>query len=124
MIDQQVFYRDSRALAKLLQARLGSRGETLAQQIRRAGRRLPAEIRRTGAEIVGAETVMAHPRLARLVHPARLEAAFESLSAHLKTVDPADRRRHALLSALAVVVFNLLLLGLGLAVFLKWQGLV
>jgi hypothetical protein len=66
---------------------------------------------------------MAHPKLARLTDTAQLDAAFDMLSAHLEKIDPAERRRRAWLSVLAVIVVNLALLAAALIALLKWQGL-
>ncbi|WP_397542445.1 hypothetical protein [Roseovarius salis] len=124
MIEPEKFRERSDALSALLRAKLGVRGSGLETRLARAGRRLPRAGRRAARDITGAARRMAHPKLARLNDPARLDAAFDALTAHLKGIDRADRRRHAILSVLAVVVINLILLAFGLAAFLQWQGLV
>ena len=77
-----------------------------------------------GALVRDAERLMDHPRLARLVDPVKMNAAFDGLSAHLKRLDRAEARRTALLSWLAVVIFNLAVLGLLVLAVLRWRGVV
>ena len=105
MIDPDRFHRRAERLNALSRERLGRR------------------YRRAGAEIAAASRRMDHPRLARLHDPARLEAAFDDLTAYLRRIDPAERRRQAVLSVLAVIFVNLMLVGLALWAILRWRGL-
>lgn len=123
MIDPQRYHQRAEALNEMLQARLGVRGKGLDSRLARAGRRLPRPQRRAAREIARAGRHIGHPKLARLIDPVRTEQAFDSLTAHLKGIDRAEVRRHALLSWLAVVVFNLLVLGLAVLALVKWQAL-
>jgi hypothetical protein len=123
MIDPGKFHRRADALSAMLRHRLGVRGRGITSRLARAGRRLPRAERRAAREIAAAAPLMAHPKLARLTDTAQLDAAFDMLSAHLETIDPAERRRRAWLSVLAVIVVNLALLAAGLVALLKWQGL-
>jgi|SRR6056297_2711926 len=124
MIEPEKFRQRRDALVDLLEARMGVRGKTLRKRLARAGRRLPRGVRRDGQRIVQAERLMDHPRLARLVDPVKMNAAFDGLSAHLKRLDRAEARRTALLSWLAVVIFNLAVLGLLVLAVLRWRGVV
>lgn len=123
MIDPERFRERSEALSEALHAKLGVRGRGLEARLRRAGRRLPKQARRAGQEIIAASRRVDHPKLARLDNPARLDAAFDRISADLSGADRGERRRVALLSVLAALVLNLMLLGLGVIVLLRWQGL-
>jgi len=123
MIDPDRFHRRAERLNALLRERLGVRGRDLEARLRRAGRALPRRYRRAGAEIAATSRRMDHPRLARLHDPARLEAAFDDLTAYLRHIDPAERRRQAVLSVLAVIFVNLMLVGLALWAILRWRGL-
>jgi len=123
MIDPDRFRRRAGALSELLGERLGVRGRGAETRLARAGRKLPRRGRRAAAEIVQTSRRMAHPRLARLHDPARLDAAFDSLTAHLRRIDPAERRRQAVLSVLAVILVNLMIVGLGVWAVLHWRGL-
>lgn len=123
MIDPDRFGRRAEALSELLGERLGVRGRGIETRLARAGRKLPRRGRRAATEIAQASRRMAHPRLARLHDPARLDAAFNRLTAHLRRIDPAERRRQAVLSVLAVILVNLMLVGLGVWAVLRWRGL-
>ncbi|MEQ9258794.1 MAG: hypothetical protein RIG84_06825 [Roseovarius sp.] len=111
------------ALSETLQARLGVRGRTLEKRLRRAGRRLPPKARRAGREIVEAGRHIDHPKLARFTDAARLEEAFATLEGHLKKVNRKEERLNAFLGTAGALVFNLLLLGAGVLLFLWWSGL-
>lgn len=124
MIDPTKFHRRAEALSALLGERLGLRGPGVETRLARAGRKLPRRQRRDAREIAQVAGRIDHPRLARLHDPARLDAAFQSLGAHLKRIDPAARRRQAVLSVLAVILVNLMLVGLGLWALLHWRGLI
>ena len=123
MIDPQRYQQRAEALSEMLQARLGIRGKGPAARLARARRRLPKAQRREAREIARAGRLIGHPKLARLIDPVRTEQAFDGLTAHLKGINRAEVRRHALLTWLAVVVFNLLVLGLAVLALLKWQAL-
>jgi hypothetical protein len=123
-MDHQRFDRQVDAACGALQARLGARGRSLAARLKRAGRRLPKEARAAGAQIVAAQQMAAHPRLARLVADDRTDAAFATLTAHLKGIDPADRRKGAVLSLAGAVVFDLLVVAALVIAVLVWRGFV
>lgn len=123
MIDPARFHRNAQALSEALHSRLGVSGRDLGTRLARAGRLLPRALRRDSRQIAQAGRMIGHPKLARLVDTARTDQAFARLGAHLKGIDPAERRRQALLSRLAVVVFNLMVLGAGLLALLAWRGL-
>ena len=76
-----------------MQDKLGGRGRSLEKRFARAGRLLPKRIRRAGRRITEAQAALHHPKLARLQDPKALNAAFAEITAHLKTIDPADRRK-------------------------------
>ncbi len=111
-------------LESQLQEKLGVRGANLQKRLARAGRRLPRRVRRSGQVIADAQTSVAHPKLARMLDDKAIEAAFRDVSAHLQTIDPADRRKGIVLGILGSAVFNLILLVVALTAFLYWQGIV
>ena len=100
-----------------------SRG-TLDQRLRRAGRRLPARIREQARTITEAEALATNPKLARRVDPDKLDRAFAEVRRHLQDIDPADRRRGAVLGVLGGLAFNLLLFAVLALAGLRWQGLI
>ena len=122
MTDPTTYAARAHDLSETLQARLGVRGRGLERRLRRAGRRLPRHVRRAGQEIVEAGRLMGHPKLSRLVDPAGLDAAFDTVNGHLKGVNRAEARRNALLNLAASIVFNLMVLGLGIALLVQVVG--
>ena len=114
----------SEELCALLADKLSLRRGTLDQRLRRAGRRLPARIRQQGMLIAEAEAMAAHPRLARRIDHAALERAHAEVRAHLRGIDPADRRRGVILGMLGGLAFNILLFAALVLAFLRWQGMV
>ena len=65
-----------------------------------------------------------HPKLMRRIDPEAVAAAYSALEAHLTQIDLAERRKTKALNVVAGLVLNLLLLGIAVLVFLRWQGLV
>ena len=123
MTDPDRFQQRADSLSELLKKRLGIRGKSFPARLGRAKRRLPRAHRADLAQLRQASSLVGHPKLARLVDAVRTEQAFDSITAHLKTIDRAEARRHAMLTWLAVLVFNLLVLGLAVLAFVKWQAL-
>ena len=111
-------------LEDLLVAKLRLRGKTLTSRLRRAGRLLPKHARKAGAEIVAAQSRMANPKLARLVDQPALDRAFAILHEHLDGIDPAERRKDALVGLAGSVVFNLMLLAAAVVAVLWWQRVI
>jgi len=123
MIDPEVFENEVAALETLLGEKLSARGKTLSARLDHAGRRLPRRLHKLGKVITTAQSWAGHPRMWRMVEPDKLDAAFAEITTYLKTVDPAERRRAALLGMFGALVFNLLLVFALSIVMLKWQGL-
>ncbi|MFT6911442.1 MAG: hypothetical protein ACJAQW_000036 [Paracoccaceae bacterium] len=111
----------TRTLAQLMQTRLGvRRGATFRAKIDHAGRLLPPSLRREALFLIETEQRTAHPKLRMQIDPARVMHAYKGLSAYLRGLDPADRRKGIVLGALASLSFNLLLFGGALTAFLMW----
>ena len=123
-MDRQRFERQVETASAALHTRLGVGGPTLARRLKRAGRRLPRAVRAAGAEIVAVQAMAENPRLSRLVASERTDAAFATLEAHLKGIDPADRRRGVLLSLAAAVVLDLMIVAALVVAVLVWRGFV
>lgn len=124
MIEIEKFHSRVATLEALMQAKLGVRGKTLSARFKRAGRRLPKRVQRAGRIISDAQTMAANPRLARLHDPKTLNTAFADVTAHLETIDPADRRKGVVLGVLGGMVFNLILLIAAIFALLRWQGVI
>lgn len=111
-------------LEALLEDRLGLRKGTFPARVKRAGRRLPRWVHREAAVINEALRQESHPKLRRRIDIARVKAAHDRVRQHLKAIDPADRRRGAILGMLGALAFNLLLFAALALVFLSWRGLI
>ena len=74
-------------IRKLMETRLRIRGKTLAQQVRKAGRLLPRNMRRDATYLVQAETVMAHPKLSRMVDGAKAHHAKTPIDTVIPTIN-------------------------------------
>jgi hypothetical protein len=123
-LEQDAISARSDELCALLADKLSLKKGTLAQRIRRAGRRLPARIRDQAQIVAGAEAMAAHPKLALRIDHAEVDRAFEEVRDHLRKVDPSDRRRGALLGAVAALAFNILLFMALILAFLRWQNII
>lgn len=107
-----------------IEARLGVGGRDLSHKLRRAGRLLPGHVRKDVRRILDALSMSQNPRLARQIDLPRIEAAERRILAHLKTIDPADRRKGAVLGLLGGLSFNLIAAFVLLIAILVWRGLV
>ncbi|MCR9086051.1 MAG: hypothetical protein NXH97_04805 [Rhodobacteraceae bacterium] len=109
-------------LAQKIADKLSIRGADLGAKMRRAGRRLPRRLRREGRYLVQAELLAGHPKLAKQIDPARVDAAYRDFDAHLDPIDPNDLWWGWTLGVLAGIVFNLLLFAALLIALLAWRG--
>lgn len=111
-------------LQQQLQEKLGVKGRSLEHALARAGHRLPRRLRARGQEIVAAQKLAAHPKLARQIDGAAVRDAYDGLSAHLGQIDVADRQKGKMLSLAGSIAFNLLVVSAGFMVWLWWRGYV
>ena len=107
-----------------LKEKLGLRGKTLEQCLKRAGRLLPKHLRREGEAICRAQHQAANPKLARQIDQAALDRSFAMFRHYLKDIDPSERRKDKIINFLGVLVFNLVVIAALYLLFLLWQGLV
>lgn len=101
----------------LMRSNLRMRGATFEAQVKRAGRLLPRAVRRDAAQLIAARKLMENPKLARMVDPAQLTKAHANIITHLKTIDPAERRKDRILGFLGIIAFNILLMA---GLFIAW----
>lgn len=109
---------------RLIEARLRVKAHTLEKALSRAGRLLPKWAQREGSYLVHAQHYMGHPKLRLMIDEAKVKRAHAALVAHLKTIDPSERRMTRILGILGVVSFNLILVIAGLIGYLMWRGYV
>ncbi len=108
----------------LLRKKLGVRGKTLAESVRRARRRLPKQVYRQALELARAEPMAEHPKLHLVLDMPRLDKAAQDVQSFLRAINLADRRWGRFLDILGSMAFNLLVLGALVLVLVLWRGLV
>lgn len=90
-------------VADLMEARLGLRGEGLAEKLRRGRRVLPRRIRREAAYLVRAAEQAQVPKLQVQLDQIRISAAYHICIGHLKPLGAKERRRAVVLDMLTSV---------------------
>jgi hypothetical protein len=92
-------------VSALLGDRLGLRGRDLAAKLQRGGKLLPRKIR-IEAELLAAASEQARlPRFAARIDRARVEAAYEACTAHLKPIGVWRKRGQWALNLFTALVF-------------------
>lgn len=111
-------------VSSLLEGRLGARGKTLGDKVRKAGRRLPRRVRVAAAALAEAAEMAQNPKLLVRVDEAHVAQNYDIVVRHLGGIDRGALRRGAVMNFLASVAFSILIVGLGLLAFLIWRGYV
>lgn len=124
MLDQKDVETKVRVIRRELQARMGVQGRDLDHALRRAGRRLPARIRKQGGTLAQAAFFARNPKMARRLDGDAVQQAYDQVMSHLEGIDPARDRIDRLLSIAGTVAFNLLVVAVAFVVFLWWRGYV
>ena len=122
MFDPAHFQTRLKEAQTLLKRTFGGDPKTLKAGLHKAGRRLPRKARLAGREIVKAQPLADHPKLQQQLDGKKLDKQFDRLIAGIKSVDMADRRKGAVLGALAATAFNLLVFFGLLLLFAMWRG--
>lgn len=106
----------ARRLDEMMAEKLKVRGKGLKARLRRAGRTVPARVRRDIQAVIDAQALAENPKLARQLDMDALHSATARASAWLHSFDVSKRRKDLMISVLggvalsAVVVFALLVL--------------
>jgi len=108
----------------LMETQLRVRGKTLGQQVRRAGRLLPRAEQREAMYLAQAATVLAHPKLSRMVDESKAAKAHARLTQFLRSVDPKDRARGKFLGWLGSLAFGLIVVFVLVVIVLVQRGIV
>lgn len=124
MSDGQDISNQIGAVSNLLAEKLGARGRTLSQALRKARHRLPRRIHRQAQKLAQAEPYADHPRLRSTLDAQELEAAGREVRAHLAGIDTADLRKGWWLGMAGGMAFNLLLYAVILISALRLLGFV
>ncbi|MGH1575598.1 hypothetical protein [Planktotalea sp.] len=113
---------EQKALAAL-RTRLGVRSKDLPRAMKSAGRRLPREAHRAAQVLGEAKVHSAHPKLARMVDHGAVDAAEQTLHAHLEKIDPKERRTDMILAMLGTQALNVLAVIALVVGLMWWRGL-
>ncbi|MBW4710648.1 hypothetical protein KX928_22900 [Roseobacter sp. YSTF-M11] len=109
-------------LKDALHQHLGVKGRSLDHALRKAGRQLPRRIRTQARFFTRAQTVSGNIKLLRQFDAAQVDAAYAEIAAYLAAIDRSDARKGRLLSILAVVAFNLIVVFTAWVVWLRMRG--
>jgi len=118
MLDQKDLETKARDMQRGLQAKLGVQGRDVSHALARAGRRLPARVRREG------KVFARNPKMARRLEGATVQTAYDRVMEHLAGIDVAERRKDRWLGLAASVAFNLMCVAVAFIMFLWWRGYV
>lgn len=111
-------------VAGLMEQKLGVGGKGLAVKLRRAGRRLPKNVRVAAEVLVQASEMAQSARLMHRIDDGLVAEAYDICVKHLGGAHGPDRRRGVAAGIGASIAFSLLVVaGLVLAV-LVWRGLI
>lgn len=123
-MDLERIQANTQEVSDLLVEKLRVRGTSLDVQSRKLGRLVPKRIKQDITYLAHAQQITQNPKLAKMVNEARIQKAHRLVKEHLRDIDPADRRKGALLNALGLIVFNLLLIVIAVIAILRWRGLI
>ena len=110
-------------VAALMEERLGARGEGLAAKLRRAGRKLPPEVRAEAEYLAKLAAQAGNPKLLVQIDQARAARAYDVCVRHLKQARKWDRRGDMLLGVLGSAATILLVTGALVVGLAWWRGL-
>lgn len=111
-------------LSEMMRKRMGIHGETLSKQVHRAGRRLPRRLRGPAARFAESAALAGHPTLSRQLSQDRLTSDARALQKHLSTQSRRERWASFWRNTMGVIVFNLLVVAIGLITILSWRGFI
>ncbi len=111
-------------VAALMEERLGVKGKTLADKLRKAGRRLPAAVRAEARFLDTAAAQAQNPKLLMQLDEARVAQAYDTCIRFLNAVDTSARRRALVMGILTSMAFSLFVVGLLFLAVLYWRGLI
>lgn len=109
-------------VAELLEARLNVGGSTLADKLRRGGRRLPRKIRREAAYLAAAADQARVPKLMAQVDHARITQAYDACLRYLKPLGAGARRRALAMQMLTGAGAGVFVTGILILLVLAWRG--
>lgn len=121
-MDNDQFAAQIAEVSTLLSERLKVHGATLDRQVKKAGRMLPRKIRAEATYLAHAASLAENPKLMRMIDLPKVDRAHLTVTTWLNTIDPSERLWTRALNILAIIMFNILLLG-GVVIWWLWyQG--
>lgn len=111
-------------VAELFEARLNVGGKTLADKLRRGGRRLPRNVRREAAYLAQAAEQSRVPKLLVQIDHARTADAYDACLRYLKPIGAGERRRALAMQVLTGVGAAVFVTGAMVLLILIWRGFV
>ncbi|SFL35130.1 hypothetical protein [Shimia haliotis] len=124
MMDAETLDRKTADVLALAKAKFGVRGRSLEKAMKKVGRRVPNWVHKEVRVIGEARGLTGHPKLMMQMDHARVEKAFDAITAHLETVDRRERRIDRILDVLGSLSFNLIVLTALVILFLRWHGFI
>lgn len=109
-------------VAELFEARLNVGGKTLADKLRRGGRRLPRNVRREAAYLAQAAEQARVPKLMVQIDHARTADAYDACLRYLKPIGASERRRTLAMQILTGVGAAVFVTGAMVLLVLVWRG--
>lgn len=109
-------------IAELMEARLGVRGATLAEKLRRGGRLLPRRIRRAAEYMARCADQARSPRLQLQLDHEKIADAYDACVRYLKPLGAGARRRAILLDMLTGIIAAVVVTLALVVTVLAWRG--
>ncbi|MCX7301105.1 MAG: hypothetical protein NTX73_12175 [Rhodobacterales bacterium] len=121
-MDNDQFAAQISEVSTLLSEKLKVHEATLDRQVDKAGRMLPRKVRAEAIYLAHAASLAENPKLMRMIDLPKVDKAHLAVTTWLRTIDPLERRWTRALNFLAVIMFNILLIG-GVVIWWLWyQG--
>ena len=111
-------------LRQLMRDKLGVRGRSFPDALRRGKRLLPRYVRRQGVVVAQALPLADHPKLRQTLDHKKLGAAVSDIRAYLDEIDLANRRKDFIVGMLGSMAFSVLAVMALFVVVLIWRGLI
>jgi hypothetical protein len=111
-------------VAALLQERMGLRGQGLAAKLKSGGRTVPQRVREAGMRLARAAEMAQNPKLLLQIDMEKVAADYDVCVRQLGALNAGARRRAFLAGTATRIALSLLVLGVLVALFVYWRGLV
>lgn len=109
-------------VADLIDARLKVGGATLAEKLRRGGKRLPRHVRREAAYLAEAAQSARVPKLMVQIDHARMRYAYKTCLRHLKPLGAGERRKALAMQMITGIGTAVFFTGVLILLVLVWRG--